>query len=136
MSGTGNDDYVFIDHNSKITIFRNSNTPPNTDYSGWWGKGVVLDLAGINRKAIHLGDWNGDGFCDIIIANKVTGALDVYYTYWDRASDQFSFSAKTRVITLGALRGRASGCTTSAFSSPTLTATSASNIYVWSPTAG
>ena len=105
MSGTGNDDYVFIDHNSKITIFRNSNTPPNTDYSGWWDKGVVLDFGGINRKAIHLGDWNGDGFCDVIITDAATGALDVYYTYWDRASDQFSFSTKTRVVNSGCTQG-------------------------------
>ncbi|KAK3904393.1 hypothetical protein C8A05DRAFT_42499 [Staphylotrichum tortipilum] len=105
MSGTGNDDYVFIDHNSKITIFRNSNTPPNTDYSGWYDEGVVLDLGGINRKAIHLGDWNGDGRCDVIVTDKATGALDVYYTSWDRASNQFSFSAKTRVVGSGCTQG-------------------------------
>jgi hypothetical protein len=105
MSGTGNDDYVFIDHNSKITIFRNSNRPPNTDYSGWYDKGVVLDLGGTNRKAIHLGDWNGDGLCDVIVTDKATGALDVYYTGWDKSSDQFSFSAKTRVAASGCTQG-------------------------------
>lgn len=105
MSGTGNDDYVFIDHNSKITIFRNSNSPPNTDYSGWYDKGVVLDLGGTNRKAIHLGDWNGDGRCDVIVTDKATGALDVYYTGWDKSSDQFSFSAKTRVAASGCTQG-------------------------------
>jgi hypothetical protein len=105
MSGTGNDDYVFIDHNSNVTIFRNANKPPNTDYSGWHDKGVVLELGGINRKAIHLGDWNGDGFCDVIIADKATGALDVYYTYWDQASDQFSFEPKKRVVENGCKEG-------------------------------
>ncbi|KAM7185430.1 hypothetical protein V8F20_011802 [Naviculisporaceae sp. PSN 640] len=105
MSGTGNDDYVFIDHNSKITIFRNINEPPNTDYSRWIDKGVVLDLGGTNRKAIHLGDWNGDGFCDVIVTDKATGALDVYYTSWDRASDTFRFSAKTRVVGSGCTQG-------------------------------
>ena len=105
MSGTGNDDYVFIDHNSKITIFRNRNTPPNSDYSNWADKGVVLDLAGTPRKAIHLGDWNGDGFCDVLITDKQTGAVDVYYTYWGRASDTFHFSAKTRVVTAGCTQG-------------------------------
>ncbi|KFY47243.1 hypothetical protein V494_00086 [Pseudogymnoascus sp. VKM F-4513 (FW-928)] len=105
MSGTGNDDYVFVDHNSKITIFRNVNTPPNSDYSNWVDKGVVLDLGGIDRKAIHLGDWNGDGFCDVIVTDKATGALDVFYTYWDKASDQFSFGAKTRVVGSGCTQG-------------------------------
>jgi hypothetical protein len=101
MSGTGNDDYVFIDHNSNVVLFRNANTPPNTDYMGWHDKGVVLQLRGIDRKAIHLGDWNGDGFCDVIITDKATGALDVYCAYWDRASDQFSFKPKERVVDSG-----------------------------------
>ncbi|KAK4455138.1 hypothetical protein QBC34DRAFT_445431 [Podospora aff. communis PSN243] len=105
MTGSGNDDYVFIDHNSKITIFRNQNTPPNTNYASWADRGVVLDLAGTPRKAIHLGDWNGDGFCDIIITGKTTGSVDVYFTYWDQASDTFTFSAKTRVMNSGCTEG-------------------------------
>ena len=105
MNGSGNDDYVFIDHNSKITIFQNVNTPPNTDYAGWYGRGVVLDLAGVPRKAIRLGDWNGDGFCDVIITDKATGALDVIHTYYDKASDSYTFGPRTRVVQSGCTQG-------------------------------
>ena len=105
MNGSGNDDYVFIDHNSKITIFQNVNTPPNTDYAGWYDRGVVLDLAGVPRKAIHLGDWNGDGFCDVIITDKATGALDVIHTYYDKASDSYTFGPRTRVVQSGCTQG-------------------------------
>ena len=105
MNGSGNDDYVFIDHNSKITIFQNVNIPPNTDYTGWYDRGIVLDLAGVPRKAIHLGDWNGDGFCDVIITDKTTGAIDVIYTYYNKASDSYTFGPKTRVMQSGCTQG-------------------------------
>ncbi|KAK4162929.1 hypothetical protein QBC43DRAFT_214155, partial [Cladorrhinum sp. PSN259] len=105
MTGSGNDDYVFIDHNSKITIFQNVNTPPNTDYNSWQDRGVVLDLAGVPRKAIHLGDWNGDGFCDIIITDKATGALDIIQTSYNKTSNAYTFGARRRVVQSGCTQG-------------------------------
>jgi hypothetical protein len=63
---------------AKFTIIRDSNTPPNTDYSGWYDKCTVLDLR-LPRKAIHLADWNGDRFGDVIVTDKATGVLDVFH---------------------------------------------------------
>jgi hypothetical protein len=60
---------------------------------------------GTRRKAIDLGDWNGDGFCDIILTGKTIGSVDVYFTYWNQASDMFTFSAKTRVVNSGSTEG-------------------------------
>ncbi|OBT92656.2 hypothetical protein VE01_09799 [Pseudogymnoascus verrucosus] len=104
MKGGGNDDYVFIDHLGRITIFKNSNSPPNTDYSGWNDEGIVLET-GLDRKALHLADWNGDGKCDVIAVTKATGAIDVWYTSYNWQTDTFSFSAKTNVVASGCTQG-------------------------------
>jgi hypothetical protein len=104
MTGSGNDDYVFIDHLGRITIFKNVNTPPETNYAGWEDKGIVLET-GLDRKSIHLADWNGDGKCDIIAVTKATGALDVWYTSYNWASGTFSFGPKTRVVASACTEG-------------------------------
>ena len=84
MTGTGNDDYVWIDPEGRVVIFVNSNTPPDTSrYSvGWDDKGIVLET-GMDRKTLHIGDWNNDGHADIIGVTKGSGALTVWLTKYE-----------------------------------------------------
>jgi len=63
-------------------------------------KCVVLSLGsvGVDRKAIHPVDWNGDGKCDIIVVEKATGAVDVRYMSWNPSMDTFTCSPPTKVV--------------------------------------
>ncbi|SPO03558.1 uncharacterized protein DNG_06241 [Cephalotrichum gorgonifer] len=96
MTGTGNDDYVWIDPEGRVVIFVNQNTPPDTSRykTGWDDKGIVLET-GMDRKALHIGDWDNDGKDDIIGVDKRSGALTVWLTRY--SSGSFSFQK----ITLG-----------------------------------
>lgn len=129
MTGSGNDDLVFIDHNSKISIFRNLNTPPDTSRYPGWATVTTLDLAGTDREAIYLADWNGDGRCDILTVvrptvqhspgdidpltdlgtnpnqNKATGAVHARYTTYTESSASFTFGARTEVVSAGCDQG-------------------------------
>ncbi|KAH8678326.1 hypothetical protein BX600DRAFT_545929 [Xylariales sp. PMI_506] len=96
MTGSGNDDYVWVDPNGKMSIFKNKNVPPATDYSSWLDEGTLLNLA-VDRKGIHLGDWDGDGKCDILTVDKITGALTVRYNEYDSSSGSFAFGAPTSI---------------------------------------
>jgi hypothetical protein len=62
VTGSGNDDYVWIAQNGDVVVFVNKNRRPGTDLyqncAAWDDKGVVLKT-GMNRKAIHIADWNG-----------------------------------------------------------------------------
>ncbi|PVH96898.1 carbohydrate esterase family 3 protein, partial [Periconia macrospinosa] len=96
MSGKGNDDYIWISPDGKIVPFVNKNTPPDTTQykNGWAGKGVVL-ATGMDRKALHIGDWDGDGKADIIGVDKKTGALTVWFTSYTGPGGTFSFRKET-----------------------------------------
>lgn len=94
LTGSGFDDYVWVSPEGKIIVFQNRNVKAGetSGYkSGWIDHGVVLET-GMDRKAIHIGDWNGDGKADIIGANKADGALTVWKTSWDGKSFSFSKS--------------------------------------------
>ncbi|KAF4944222.1 hypothetical protein FSARC_14725 [Fusarium sarcochroum] len=95
MSGSGFDDYIWVSPDGQINVFQNRNSKPgSTDQYkiGWIDHGVVLKT-GMDRKAIHIGDWDGDGKADIIGANKADGALTVWETKFD--GKDFSFTKTT-----------------------------------------
>ncbi|KAK7980217.1 hypothetical protein PG989_012674 [Apiospora arundinis] len=90
---TGNDDYVWISPEGGVAIFPNVNTPPSTAGYPDWGVVHVALQTGMDRKALHIGDWNGDGFADVIGVDKKTGSLTVWLTSW--RDGKFSFSQHT-----------------------------------------
>ncbi|KAI8951129.1 hypothetical protein F4801DRAFT_546511 [Xylaria longipes] len=92
MTGTGNDDYVWIGADGKVVIFPNVNTPPDTTGYPNWGVAQTLET-GLDRKALHIGDWNNDGKADIIGVDKHTGSLTVWLTTY--SNGDFSFSKVT-----------------------------------------
>ncbi|KAF5245738.1 hypothetical protein FANTH_7198 [Fusarium anthophilum] len=92
MTGNGNDDYLWISPEGRVAIFVNSNKPPDTSRykdGAWIGKGYVLDTKA-DRKALHVGDWDGDGKADIIATDRATGALTIWLTSWN--GQKFSFN--------------------------------------------
>ncbi|KAI0967672.1 carbohydrate esterase family 3 protein [Xylaria arbuscula] len=102
MTGTGNDDYVWIGADGKVVIFPNVNTPPNTTGYPNWGVAQTLET-GLDRKALHVGDWNNDGKADIIGVNKDTGSLTVWLTTY--SNGVFSFRKVTNGNTLYCTEG-------------------------------
>ena len=103
MDGSGNDDYIWAAPDGKLTILRNPNIPPATDYA-WDEKTSILDT-GADRKALRFADMDGDGKCDVVAVTKDTGALDVWYTSYDKSAKKFSFSSKTRIDGSGTSKG-------------------------------
>lgn len=96
MTGNGVDDYIWIDWDGNLVIFVNRNSPPDTSKypngEAWDDKGVQLST-GLDIKALHIGDWNGDGKADVIGVNKKTGELTVWLTSYENGS--FSFNKIT-----------------------------------------
>ncbi|KAI1350842.1 hypothetical protein F5Y01DRAFT_315312 [Xylaria sp. FL0043] len=92
MTGTGNDDYVWIEANGKVVIFPNVNTPPDTAGYPNWGVAQMLET-GLDRKTLHVGDWNNDAKADIIGVDKHTGSLTVWLTTY--SNGVFSFRKVT-----------------------------------------
>lgn len=81
ITGTGVDDYVWVSKEGVVQVFPNKNTKENSDSyeTPAWGDPVELETS-LDHKAIHVGDWDGDGKDDIIgITDRKTGALKVWY---------------------------------------------------------
>lgn len=88
MRGTGSDDYVWISEEGKDgEVYANIHSPPE------WGQDVKIDLTSIAgpRVGMHLGDWNGDGRCDVLVQDKETGALRLFENQFDAVRNAISF---------------------------------------------
>lgn len=96
MDGNGNDDYVWISPDGKVSIFRNLHQPPDTSKftkGGGWDAAQVNLETGYDRRALHIGDWDGDGKADIIAVEKGSGAVTVWKTSY--AGNKFSFTKQS-----------------------------------------
>ncbi|KAH8785916.1 hypothetical protein F5883DRAFT_708664 [Diaporthe sp. PMI_573] len=82
MRGRSNSrqDYVWIFSNGKMHIYEALDSFPES--APYWGRDYVLfDLTGsraMDRRDLHLADWDGDGACDIIYTNPDGGAVEVW----------------------------------------------------------
>lgn len=83
MTGSGSDDYVFINSTGAITLFENGH---NWGYWIPWGHIYYANRA---REEIHLADFDGDGKCDILLVDKASGATTVIQNQY---SGTFAFS--------------------------------------------
>lgn len=103
MTNNGVDDYIWISPEGLVTIFRNKNSQNSNDgyATGPWRPGLFgvdakKDLGNVGvdddiRRGMHIGDWDGDGFEDIIYADRKTGALTVWINQWDEKESIFNF---------------------------------------------
>ncbi|KAK4220604.1 SGNH hydrolase-type esterase domain-containing protein [Podospora fimiseda] len=78
---TGAMDYVWIHSTGYLHIYESfgGSFPSSAPY---WGPNYIFWRATnflnkeVDRRDIHLADWDGDGLCDIIYVNPDTGAMD------------------------------------------------------------
>lgn len=62
MDGDGLDDYIWIGPNGEIDIYVNTKSPPT------WSNHLGVTTLGVPRKTIHVADMDGDGKCDVSLA--------------------------------------------------------------------
>ncbi|RYP60768.1 hypothetical protein DL771_010387 [Monosporascus sp. 5C6A] len=95
MTGTGNYNYVWI----KLE---------GNNGAAWDDKGIVV-RTGMDREALHIGDWNGDGKADVIGFEKKTGAMTVWLTSYNNGTGERGGMtwARTLLISPAAGDGRA-----------------------------
>ncbi len=94
MRGRGLDDYIWISPDGVVNVFPNQNTKQDTSRDitrGIWGASIRALETGMDRRALHIGDWDGDGRDDIIGVDKATGSLTVWKSNWVSGTD-FAFT--------------------------------------------
>ncbi|KAK7432202.1 hypothetical protein QQZ08_001147 [Neonectria magnoliae] len=79
----GRVDYVWTQSTGEMTIFinRGKGTIGDSDAGGYWdfSQGVIFrPPRNMDRRDLHLKDWDGDGDCDIIYVNPETNAVEVF----------------------------------------------------------
>lgn len=88
MRGNGADDYIWVGTDGSLTIFGNEHSPPN-----WLHYGLVYTIDNVyDRRSIHFADMDGDGKCDVLHVNTVTGETEIYRNDYDAGTDKFSFT--------------------------------------------
>lgn len=85
MSGhkNGMSDYVWVWSTGRMQLWKNRGKKliSDDDQAGFWDDStgtIWTPPRDINRKDLHLADWDADGDCDIIYVNPDTGAIDVW----------------------------------------------------------
>ncbi|KFX87170.1 hypothetical protein V490_08483 [Pseudogymnoascus sp. VKM F-3557] len=89
------DDYIWISPNGVINVFPNLgktliNSGEWNPSAPVWGGAIRALETGMDRRALHIGDWNGDGYADIIGVERRTGKLTIWLTKWE--GGKFSFT--------------------------------------------
>ncbi|KAH8886549.1 hypothetical protein GQ53DRAFT_657685 [Thozetella sp. PMI_491] len=85
MNGDGTDDYIWVGPNGEIDIYLNIGLRP------YWENHQGVTTLGVPRKTIHLADLDGDGRCDFLSVDKVTGAVRMWLNNWDGSSRTWKF---------------------------------------------
>lgn len=90
MRGRGVDDYIWISPSGVVSVFPNQNTEEDTtkdNTRGIWGVSIRALETGMDRRALHIGDWDGDGRDDVIGVDKWSSALTVWLSRWNGGTD-------------------------------------------------
>lgn len=76
MRGTKAIDYVWTLSTGKMTMYPSRGVSKIAEGESWWGPSVVIweppNGQQIDRRDLHLADWDGDGFCDIVWIDPAT----------------------------------------------------------------
>ncbi|KAF1993338.1 carbohydrate esterase family 3 protein, partial [Amniculicola lignicola CBS 123094] len=92
MYGRGHDDYIWIWSDGKITVYENINNPPF-----WDPHEFVLDVA-TPRKHVHFADWNGDGKCDVLTVDQISGQVSVWLNTYNGVGNVPTFAGKAVAV--------------------------------------
>jgi hypothetical protein len=66
------------------------------DPPGWTTHGQIFDTKR-DQKFIHVGDWDGDGLCDVLVVDRITGNVDMFRNTYKKGSEVPTFDASIRV---------------------------------------
>jgi hypothetical protein len=69
----------------------------NLDPRSWNSHGNILDTKR-DRKFIHVGDWDGDGLCDILAVGRKTGNVNMWRNTYKKGDKVHTFEAPVQVV--------------------------------------
>lgn len=69
MDGDGLDDYLYVNDQGAVVMWRNKGTDPPT----WDSPSLVADGVGVAAQDVQFADTNGDGKLDYVVVGRVTG---------------------------------------------------------------
>lgn len=97
MKGTGRDDLVWIKATVEVTLWPNVNTAGHLSQPWHWGTyyqvlNINADGGHPDRRSVHLADWNGDGYCDVIYYVLISYEIEWWQNLYDKGKKSVSFS--------------------------------------------
>ncbi|KAL1599455.1 Glucan endo-1,3-alpha-glucosidase agn1 [Paraconiothyrium brasiliense] len=97
MTGSGTDDMIYIWEGGMIDVWFRGGTD---DSPTWTSHGRIANLA-VDRKFMHVIDWDGDGRCDIMHVDKSTGDVTWWQNYQLQADIRPHIGAPLSAVTGG-----------------------------------
>lgn len=85
------DDYIWmwsLAGNGRFAIFENINQPP------YWNTHDPVFETGKDRRHTHFADWDGDGKCDVLYVDQVSGQVSWFRNTWNGKDAFPSFAAE------------------------------------------
>lgn len=75
MNGDGLDDYLYVNDQGAVVMWRNLNTIPIS----WGLPHLVADGVGVLARLVQFADTNGDGLLDYNVVGSVTGKTQSWH---------------------------------------------------------
>ncbi|KAF6820912.1 hypothetical protein CMUS01_11463 [Colletotrichum musicola] len=89
-------DYVWALSRGRLTLYPND-VPGGPEKPPHWGSPRVIfnppenQGRSLDRRDLHLADWNGDGLCDVIYVKPDTGKVEVWINRLNKTSGDFNW---------------------------------------------
>lgn len=92
LDGDGYDDYLYVNHDGAVIMWRNLQTVPLT-----WGSArlVAKAPAGVNGAQVQFADTNGDGRVDYVVVDGTNGDTRTWLNQRFRDDGSISWASPT-----------------------------------------